>query len=75
MNTMKFKNKNELITFVGSQINIILINDKNDLSNNKRNFLHTEIKQKNKLTVLSLLKKYGIYFESHINDYYFISVK
>lgn len=72
---MTFKNKSELINFIEHQTNVKLINDKNDCLNSKRNLLHTEIDLKQKYNVLSLLNKYGIKYEYHVNNSYFIYVK
>jgi len=71
---MSFKNKKELISFIEHQTNITLINDTLDLLNKKRKILYTIITKSNKNSVLGILKKYGISYESHIHDYYFISI-
>ena len=70
-----FKNKAELIQFVKNQTNIELSNDKKDILNNKRNYLHTKIDNKCKIAVLSLLNKYNIHYESHLSDYYLVFIK
>ena len=70
---MNFKNKTELIRFVKNQTNIELDNDKNIL-NNKRKILYTSINITNSYKILPLLKKYNIYYESHVGDNYFICI-
>lgn len=72
---MKFKNKAELLQFIKIQTNVNLENDKNNILNNKRNLLYTNISKVYKITVLSLLNKHNIMYEKHINDNYFIYVK
>lgn len=71
---MKFKNKAELIQFVKKQCGIELENGNNCL-NNKRNLLYTSISRANRYNVLSVLKKYNVMYEQHINNYYFIRVR
>jgi hypothetical protein len=71
---MSFKNKAELVQFVKEQTNVQMAND-NNLFNKKRNILYTEIDRQNKITVLGLLNKYGIRYESHINNSYFVYVR
>lgn len=72
---MKFKNKKEFVQFINEQINVQISNDTNDILNGKRNILHTEIDRVNKNKFLSLLNKFGIRYESHIDNYYFIYIK
>ena len=69
---MKFKNKDELVRFIQYQTNVLVTNDKDNILNKKRNILYTEI---NRITVLSLLTKYNIRYESHLHDNYFIFIK
>jgi hypothetical protein len=70
-----FKNKNELIDFVKTQLKVELVNDPNDRLNQKRNVLYTEIPKERELPVFSLLTKYGIRYEQHMKGYYWIFLK
>jgi len=65
------KNKTELIELVKKQTNIELAND-DLILNKKRKILYTQIFQKNKIQVLSLLQKHKIHYEKHVDNYYFI---
>jgi hypothetical protein len=67
----RFKNKKELVSFIKQQTNISLPNRKDDF-NRKRRVLYTQIKSKDKLTILSFLRRNGARTESHIKDYYWI---
>lgn len=69
---LQFKDKKDLIHFVNHQVNVIL-EDKNMLT--LENALYTEINRKNKNTVLGLLLKYHIRYESHKYDNYWIFFK
>lgn len=72
---MGFKNKNDLVKFVKHQTNVELVNDPGDILNNKRNLLYTEISGKNKYSILPLFHKYGIRYEKHIGERYWVFVK
>jgi hypothetical protein len=71
----KFSNKQEFIDFIKNQTNVELIDDKSSNLNSKRNVLYTQIKGQATYSVLPLLKKLGIRYESHLDDYYWIWVK
>jgi len=71
---MTFKSKQELISFVKHQVNVELPND-DCILNKKRNVLYTSIKRVDLNNVLSLLHKYGIRYEPHTGDAYFIFVR
>ena len=66
---MSFKNKSDLVAFIKNQTNVELANT-NDRFNGKRNVLYTEINRQHKNNILSLLNKYGIRYETHMNDNY-----
>lgn len=68
------KNKQELIDYIAHQVNIKLENDPNSILNGKRKILYTTIDRTNRNTVLSLLNRNGIRYESHIHDNYFIYI-
>lgn len=69
------KNKVDLIQFIKEQINVELINDKENCFNNKRNVLYTQIPKAKERLVLSLLSKYKHRVEEHLDNYYWIYVK
>lgn len=64
--------KDLFVSKIEHQLNILLINDKQDSLNSKRNCLYTKVKKEDKLSLLSYLKKNNFYFEAHINDFYWI---
>jgi hypothetical protein len=68
------KSKQELIDFIARQTNITLENDPDSVLNSKRKILYTTITRNNRNTVLSLLTRKGIRYESHIHDNYFIYI-
>ena len=68
------KSKQELVDFIAHQIGVRLENNPDDILNSNRKILHTTITRNNRNTVLSLLTKKGIRYESHINDTYFIYI-
>ena len=70
---MSFKNKAELVEFIKTQTNAELKID--EMFNKKRNVLYTEINRQNKNSVLGLLNKYGIRYETHMNDNYFVFLR
>lgn len=72
-NEREFKNKQELVDFIKHQTNIELRNDDHTF-NKKRKFLYTHIDMRSKYSILPLLHKYGIKYETHINDNYWIRV-
>lgn len=67
--------KTELIDLVKRQLNIELINDKADPFNKKRNVLYTKITRNNYYNVVSLLRRKGLRYEQHIDDYYWIYLR
>jgi hypothetical protein len=69
---MAFKNKQELINFVKTQVNVELNNEINGILNKKRKILYTQIDMRSKYSVLPLLEKYGIRYETHLKDNYWI---
>jgi hypothetical protein len=70
-----FKNKQELVDFVKTQLNVELKNDPNELLNHKRNILYTEIPKDRETPIFSLLTKYGIRYEQHMKGYYWIYIR
>lgn len=70
-----FKNKNELVDFVKTQLNVELENDLADRLNQKRNILYTEIPKNKETPIFSLLTKYGIRYEKHMKEYFWIYIK
>jgi len=68
------KSKQELIDYIARQTNITLENNPDSVLNSKRKILYTTINRTNRNTVLSLLNRNGIRYESHIHDNYFIYI-
>jgi predicted DNA binding protein len=68
------KSKQELIDYIARQTNITLKNNPDSVLNSKRKILYTTINRTNRNTVLSLLNRNGIRYESHIHDNYFIYI-
>lgn len=66
--------KDRFIKYIKHQLNIDLVNDKNEPLNNKRKILYTEVKQKDNYTLVSFLTKNGIRYEQHIGYKYWIWV-
>lgn len=70
----EFKNKQELVDFVKHQVSVELENDPNERANSKRKILYTSISDRNKYSILPLFHKYGIRYEKHLNDKYWVFV-
>lgn len=72
MKVKEIKNKSDLTQWVKEQINIDLLNDETNTLNKKRKILYTQFPRHKDGIVLSLLAKYKIRTEKHINDNYWI---
>jgi len=70
----KFKNKTELINFIEYQVSVKLVNDPNDRINKKRKVLHTEVSDQEAYRVFPLLHQWGIRYEKHLRNAYFIII-
>ena len=66
--------KEQLINTIKQQLNVELKNDKEDMFNQNRNILYTEISRNDKLVVLRYLIKNNIVYCEHINNKYWIYV-
>lgn len=66
--------KNKFIDFIKEQLNIDLINDKDNIFNKKRNILYCEVKKQDESKLLIFLKKQNIQYENHIGGNYWIWV-
>ena len=66
--------KEQLINTIKQQLNVELKNDKEDMFNQNRNILYTEISRNDKLVVLGYLIKNNIVYCKHINNKYWIYV-
>lgn len=74
VNKMVIKNKVELINFVKKQTNVELVDvDINSRLSNK-NTLYTKISRVNHNSILGLFIKYGIKYENHVQDYYWVYI-
>lgn len=72
----EFNSKQELIDFVKHQTNIELKDDKSERLNNQQDVLYARLPGKSdNNAVLSLLDKYGIRHEEHLNNGYWIWLK
>jgi len=69
-----FKNKKEFLDFIKKQINIDLKNEDIVLNKN-RNRLYTEIPRRIYNPVMMFLNHYGIRYEEHVNNCYWIYIK
>lgn len=74
MKLAEIKNKSDLIQLIKEQINIELPNDETNPLNKKRKVLYTEFPRYKDIIILSLLAKYKIRVEKHLNDKYWIFV-
>lgn len=66
--------KEQFINIIKHQLNVELKNDKEDMFNQNRNILYTEISRNDKLAVLGYLIKNNIAYCEHINNRYWIYV-
>ena len=66
--------KEQLINIIKQQLNVELKNDKEDMFNQNRNILYTDISRNDKLVVLGYLIKNNIAYCEHINNKYWIYV-
>ena len=64
--------KEKLIQIIKQQLNVELENDKDNIFNQKRNFLYTKIEKQNKRSVLNYLEKHNVLYNQHLKDYYWI---
>lgn len=68
---MNFRNKSELIAFIKDQCGVELQEESGSL-NDDPELLYTEIPRKYKNSVLSVLKKYGIETNEHLNGKFWL---
>lgn len=69
---MELKTKQDIVNFIRHQTNVELENDPENILNKKRKYLYTSISVKDSYAVFGVLHKYGIRYEKHLNDNYWI---
>lgn len=66
--------KEQFIQTIKQQFNIELKNDKDDMFNQKRNVLYTNIEKQSERVLLNYLIKNDYTYNEHLNGYYWINL-